>query len=283
MGIDMFNELGKLIANPKTNFFPAPLTLPPVGALPLLQLINDNDSQTPKFPLTVSAIQNLVESVGRDDLQNLGGKLLDSIKSGNPINAVKAIVEIPHELEPLAREGGALLAHQLIIGASLVSIFRAFDPGNEHNVVESVYNAHSQYFFADGGYTTVADQKIAPPDLPSGTGLKGLLSEKTGERYVRDLTRVGFEAVANDTWDLIKRYGKINTTGAITNKAKAKAWFKGYSDYAEAGVTSAVEQALSQGGGPVQANPLLAAGIATASGTAARKATQHVFLQEMGI
>jgi hypothetical protein len=287
MGIDIFNELGKLVANPKLNFFPAPLTLPSVGAdsdgLLLLRLVNDNSSPTPQLPLTISAIQNLVESVGRDDLQNLGGKLLDAIKSGNPINAVKAIVEIPQELEPLARQGGALLSHQLIIGASLVSIFKAVDPRNEHNVIESVYSAHSQYFFADGGYTTVADQKIAPPDLPSADGLKAFFAEKTGERYVRDLTRVGFEAVANDTWGLIQRYGRIDTTAAITNKAKAKAWFKGYSDYAEAGVTSAVEQALSQGGGPVQANPLLAASIATAAGTAARKATQHVFLQEIGI
>ena len=150
-------------------------------------------------------------------------------------------------------------------------------------MIKSAYQGQSQYFFAEGGYTTVAGQKIAPPDLPSGTAINNLFSDKTGERYVRDLTRVGFEAVANDTWDLILRYNKIDTTNAITNKPKAKAWFKGYSDYAEAGVTSALEQALSQGGGPVQANPLLAAGVATAAGTAARKATQHVYLQEIGI
>jgi len=89
--------------------------------------------------------------------------------------------------------------------------------------------------------------------------------------------------VANDTWQLTGRDNKIDSTAAITNKAKAKAWSKGYSDYSEAVLTSAVEQALSPGGGPVQANPPLAASVAPAAGIAACKAAQHVFLQEIGI
>jgi hypothetical protein len=289
MAINVFTELKQLLTDPKTNFFPTSSTLPQVGGspLPLLALVNEDSISTPQLPLNISGVRNLVTSIGLDDLNTLNSNLLDAIKNGNPLNALKAIVEIPRELQVMAGQAETLLAHQLIIGASLFSIFATLDPTNQHNLLNSVYSAQAQYFFA-GGYTTVAGQKISPPDLPSGSDLAGadpktFFSQKTGERYVRDLTRVGFEAVANDTWKLLTRYEKIDTTGAIKNKDKAKTWFKGYSDYSEAGVTSAVEQALSQGGGPVQANLLLAAGVATAAGTAARKATQHVFLQEIGI
>jgi hypothetical protein len=293
MANNVFTELQQLLAEPnalKAHFFPTSAQVPSVGGarlpsvpgtFPLRDLIN-SDVSTPKLPLTISAIRDLITSVGTDEMKLLDGNLLDAITSGNPASALKAILNVPQNLHTVADLGGALLVRQLTIGASLLSIISALDPSNAKNLFNSVHEAHSQYFFAEAGFTTVAEQKISPPDLATGAQTD-FFSQKTGERYVRDLTRVGFEAVANDTWDLIGRYNKIVTTGAIIKKDKAKAWFKGYSDFAEASVTSAVEQALSQGGGPVQANPLLAAGIATAAGTAARKATQHVFLQEIGL
>ncbi|MGA2410187.1 MAG: hypothetical protein ABSG46_07340, partial [Candidatus Binataceae bacterium] len=121
--------------------------------------------------------------------------------------------------------------------------------------------------------------------------LEKLFSRKTGEQYVRDLTRIGFEAVADQTWKLADRYDQIAKNAAlkasdplkINDLSKAQTWFKGFADHSEASVTSAVEQVLSQSGGPVPANALLAAGIGTAAGTAARKASQHVFLEEIGI
>jgi hypothetical protein len=285
MATSVFAELQRLLTDPKANFFPTSAILPPVAAdgLPLLDLINNAAFLTPKLPLTISAVPSFVRSLGTDELKILNANLLAAITSGDPVGALKALIEIPQGLQALAAQAESLLVHQLVIGASLFSVIAALDPRNQHNLFNSVHSAHAQYFFSEGGYTTVADQKITPPDLSTGLASKAFFSEKTGERYVRDLTRVGFEAVANDNWDLKNRYQAIDRAVAIKDKTKAKSWFKGYSDFSEASVTSAVEQALSQGGGPVQANPLLAAGVATAAGTAARKATQHVFLKEIGI
>jgi hypothetical protein len=170
-----------------------------------------------------------------------------------------------------------------MIGASLLTIVSALDPFNQKNLFHSIGAAQKQYFFA-GGYPTVAGEKISPPELGSPAEPKNLFSKKTGEQYIRDLTRVGFEAVANETWNLNGRYAAIDTNAGIkaAAKAKAKAWFKGFADFAEASVTSAIEQVL-QGGGPAHGNALLAAAIGTAAGTAARKSAQHVYLKEIGI
>jgi hypothetical protein len=213
------------------------------------------------------------------------------------------------DLQKLGAQATNLLAAQFIIGASLLSIVQALDPKN----LDSVFDAQSQYFFGHhpvdprdpskgtaAGYVTIGGEVIAPPALPTLSSIAALKSlgnissNKTGEQYVRDLTRVGFEAVANDVWNLENRYDQIAANAKlvpgnpkfqlkINDPTKAQSWFKGFADYAESAVTSVVEQALSQSGGPVPANALLAAGIATAAGTAARKASQHVFLQEIGI
>ena len=123
MALDVFAELQRLLANPRANFFPASLRLPPVGAgaddLPLLRLINDNSASTPQLPLTIGAVQNLITSVGKNDLGKLEENLVNAIKAGNAQDALKAIVAIPQELEALAGQAGILLVHQLIIGASL--------------------------------------------------------------------------------------------------------------------------------------------------------------------
>lgn len=207
MAINVFTKLQRLLADPKTNFFPTSAILPQVGGggLPLLDLINDSKTPTPKLPLTISALRSLVTSLGPDDLMTLDANPLNLIKSGSPVDALEAIVDIPRELQGLAAQVEILLVHQLVIGASLFSIIAALDPKNKYNLFNSAYDAHGQYFFSDRGYTTVAGQNISPPDLSTGSQ-PITISQKTGERYVRDLTRVGFEAVANDTWNLIDRY-----------------------------------------------------------------------------
>ena len=188
------------------------------------------------------------------------------------------------QISLLAQQAEALVANQIIIGASLLSIIQALDPFGNHNLITSIFSAQSEYFF-NGGYLTVADEKIIPPSLATADP-KTFFSEKTGERYVRDLTRVGFEAVANDTWRLIDRYKTMSKDPRIKDVGKAQKWFKGFADYAEASVTSVIEQVLSHGGGlgvSIPTNPVVAAGIATAAGTAARKAAQQTFFDEIGI
>lgn len=313
MGI--LQQLETLLGTPKMfsptsapGFFPALPAgqLPPVN--PLLALINDKNNPAPKFPLTVPAIKSLLESVGAGELQTLEGQILDAIKSpidpANPLAALKNIFAGLDTLaENVATQVVALITHQLVIGASLISIVNALKPQN----LDAFFAAQSQYFFGHldaaskknvSGYVTIANETIAPPELPTPQAgsasdlktVKSYFSRKTGDQYVRDLTRVGFEAIANDAWSLASRYDQIAKNAAnnaspevkINDADKAHNWFKGFSDFAEASVTSAVEQAL-QGGGPIDSNPLFAAGVATAAGTAARKAAQHVFLQEIGI
>jgi hypothetical protein len=291
----------QLRQSPK-NFFPqsSSTVLPPVGELPLLTLLNDSVTTTPTLPFSISAIEQLAKAVGIGDLKALDDQLLAFVKSGDR----NALTTIFGNLGHLLDQAVLLMNHQLIIGASLLSIVNALNPAN----LDALFEGQREYFFGNPvdptnptkgfvqGYVTVGGEVIAPPTLPtlsSAADLKTftkLLSHKTGDQYVRDLTRVGFEAVANNVWQLKQRYGQIASNSAlksgplkINDVNKAQTWFKGFADYAEANVTSAVEQALSQSGGPVPSNALLAAGISTAAGTAARKATQHVFLEELGI
>jgi hypothetical protein len=138
VAINVFTKLQRLLADPKTNFFPTSAILPQVGGggLPLLDLINDSKTPTPKLPLTISALRSLVTSLGPDDLMTLDANLLNLIKSGSPVDALEAIVDIPRELQGLAAQVENLLVHQLVIGASLFSIIAALDPKNEHKSVQ---------------------------------------------------------------------------------------------------------------------------------------------------
>jgi hypothetical protein len=298
-------------------FFPAPAGFVATAAsnvvsdFPLLQLLNSS-AATPKFPLTIPGVTGLLQTAGIAELNQLFSAVKGVVPTGattpaNPIDALKNFFNgLGVQINQAVPQVESLLTHQLIIGASLLSIV---NPAN----LDEIFIGQSQYFFGHvdptthqtvSGYLTVANEVISPPALPRlGTGaipttataafkdLGSLLSKKTGEQYIRDLTRVGLEAVANKAWNLITRYPQIVTSAAlpagdplkIKDASKAQAWFKGFADFAEANVTAVVEQALSQGGGPVQANPLLAASIATAAGTAARKSAQHIFLREIGI
>jgi hypothetical protein len=306
--MSILHELEGLLTTPEkfsatsgVGFFPAlpKDQLKPV--FPLLDLLN-SDAATPTFPLTIPAIENLLKPVGTEELHTLNSQLLAALKGIDPLNATNHIDPIDALKQIFSGLKGVvdqvvpqvlnLLRDQLVIGASLISIVNALKPKN----LEGLFKAQAQYFFGSPGYTTVADEVIAPPKLPTLqpanlNTIGGFLSKKTGEQYVRDLTRVGFEALANEAWSLEARYAKIDAKAGlpdgnpekIKSATKAKTWFKGFADFAEASVTSAVEQALSQGGGPVQSNPLFAASVATAAGTSARKSSQHIFLREIAI
>ncbi len=124
--------------------------------------------------------------------------------------------------------------------------------------------------------------------------LKRLTSSKTAEQYIRDIVRINGETVGDLVYDLVRRYAAMMTAVAQGCKdagrtadidktiTTAKRWFMGFSSHAEAAVMGAVEEALL-GAASFQLNPLIAAAAGTAAGTAARKATQHVFLRELNV
>lgn len=275
---NVFQTLQRLLADPR-RFFPTS-TAPE----PLLILLNTEDIKTPEFPLSIPALKDLLVALGMEQLKALDASLFAAIKGGDPGEVLQQMKAIVGQLPLLAQQAEALVAEQIIVGASLLSILQALDPLNDRNLLTSIFTAQGEYFF-NGGYLTVADEKIIPPSLATADP-KAVFSEKTGERYIRDLTRVGIEALANDTWKLIERYKSMSKDPKIKDTGKAQKWFKGFADYAEASVTSVIEQVLSQGGGvgaTIPTNPLVAAAIATAAGTAARKAAQQTFLEEIGI
>ena len=167
---------------------------------------------------------------------------------------------------------------------SFVTTFRNLADGR---VPDAVRAAYLGYFFGDG-YLAADGTRIVSPVQFTGSGpetldsLRAALTERTGERYLRDLVRLLVESVDD------VRYGGL---GARVEAARAKAqgdadklmrWFRGVSGVAESQAMSAVEQA-ALGVATFQSNPLIAAAAGTFAGTAARKAAQHVFLSELGV
>jgi len=183
-------------------------------------------------------------------------------------------------------ELGGILRRQASIAVSFVTTFKNIaDP----NTLTAVREGWTRYFFDEHGFVTLDDVPIVPPDqlgalkdrlLEAGPEvLKSIVSQRTADRYVRDLIRVMLEVVGDIRYDdLGARYraflAKVPDKDA---QAKATRWFRGVGSHAEAIVTSAVEEA-TLGVSQFQTNPLIAAAAATYAGTAARKAAQHVFL-----
>lgn len=155
--------------------------------------------------------------------------------------------------------------------------------------------AYMTYFFGEHGFITVDGIPLLPPmhfgemipfDPIALTvefdKVKGLLSEKTADRYVRDLIRITVEAAEDARYGLRPRYTDLLIRVGDGRHAKAARWFKGIASLAEALVTSAVEEVVL-GVAQFETNALIAASAATYAGTAARKAAQHVFLRELEV
>ena len=152
---------------------------------------------------------------------------------------------------------------------------------------DAVREAYLQYFFGSG-YDTVDGTRIVSPvqlgslDLQHLGDLRGALTPRTGERYVRDLVRLLVEAVDDVRYDRLG--GRVATARAKAGDRQDKLmrWLRGVSGVAESQAMSAVEQA-TLGVSTFQSNPLIAAAAGTFAGTAARKAAQHVFLSELDV
>ncbi len=186
------------------------------------------------------------------------------------------------DLAVLATTLGSFVEGQFGIALSLLTTFKNLtDP----KFPRAVADAALQYFFGKDGFITVDEVHIVPPmrlaGLPQNLGdLNSFLSERTGERYLRDIIAVVIEAAGDVQYNLRDRYPRDLAHLTPTQQDTAKRWFAGFASMAEAGVTTAVEETLL-GIGTFQGNRLLAASAATYAGTAARKAVQHVFLSEM--
>src|SRR5215468_995100 len=152
----------------------------------------------------------------------------------------------------------------------------------------AVEDALLRYFFTPQGFETVDGLRVVAPvhladiDVANLGQFKALFSERTGERYVRDLVRLTVEAAGDVRYDDLKsRYGAmLQLVGDDAKRTTFTNWFKGFASIAEAALTSAVEQACL-GAASFQTNALIAASAGTFAGTAARKAAQHVFLSEL--
>lgn len=177
---------------------------------------------------------------------------------------------------------GSFLEGQLAIALTLVTTFKNLvNPA----VPRLVTDACLEYFFGKDGFVTVDEIQVTPPMQFSGNplqlaDLKGALSDKNAERYLRDIISVTVEAAGDIQYKLRDRYPRALAQLPQSHLDTAKRWFKGYAAMAEAGVTTTVEETLL-GIGTFQGNRLIAASAAAYAGTAARKATQHVFLSEL--
>lgn len=183
-------------------------------------------------------------------------------------------------LGDLARFAGGHLG----IVLSFVTTLRNLADGR---VPDAVREAYLRYFFGTGfdavdGTRIVSPVQFAGLDLDALGELRAVLTERTGERYVRDLVRLLVEAVDDVRYGDLR--GRVVAAGekAQDRRDKLMQWFRGVSAVAESQVMSAVEQA-TLGVGTFQSNPLIAAAAGTFAGTAARKAAQHVFLSELGV
>lgn len=238
-----------------------------VGALALPQLFRDGGD-----PL------DIVRALFQRDSDNIT-KLL-SAKSPQDALAISKDI-FSGDLSRMWSTVGPLLASQFSILVSFATSATRLPVDGGKAVEEAVL----KYFFTADGYQTVDGTRLMSPvqladvDLQAVGGLKSLFAG-TAERYVRDLVRLMVEAADDARYnDLPRRYqASLELVG--DKRPKYESWFKGFSSMAEAAVTSAVEEACL-GVSTFQTNALIAASAGTFAGTAARKATQHVFLSEL--
>jgi hypothetical protein len=207
------------------------------------------------------------------------GRLLHADDPQTALAALRDVFDGP--LADLWRTVGPVLGSQLSIAISFATT-AALMPTTAGPAIES---AVLRYFFTRDGFRTVDGSQLVAPihledlDVGRSTALKGVFSQRTADRYIRDLIRVVIEAADDARYDLPKRYDAARTL-AKDRRDKYEDWFKGFSSMAEGAVTSAVEEAC-MGVASFETNPLIAASAGTFAGTAARKATQHVFLSEL--
>jgi hypothetical protein len=236
----------------------------------------------------------------RGRLHDAVGSLAKSLVDGDGLPAARAIVERLVAGSASAGAGSppvlSLLRRQLGIGISFATTLKNLA---NFDLAREIPEGWKTYFFGDNGFETIDGMAIVAPgharDVLAGidrsklslenlgatvTQLKGAFKERSGEQYVRDWIRITAEVAGDRRYKLRTRYPAM--LEAVADHAKAARWFRGVGSMAESLVTGAVEEACL-GVAQFQTNPILAASAATYAGTVARKATQHVFLAEIGL
>ncbi|MCI0545822.1 MAG: hypothetical protein L0027_00890 [Candidatus Rokubacteria bacterium] len=284
----------------------------------LLGQIKAKDTRTPRgLDLNLSemldllGVQDVVGEVGSPEANDARGEplLIDKLRKkvgdlgasfldGKGPGAVRGLIEnlwAAREIGPKDASVADALRRQLGIGISFVTTLRNLA---DLDLLRRIPAGWEDYFFADSGFETVDGIAVMPPahgdllakvtgagtTLQSFRGLKGLLNERSGEHYVRDMIRITVEVAADIRYgDLRARYTQLmQAAGDQEAQAKAARWFKGAASMAESMVTGVVEEACL-GVSTFQTNRIIAAAAATYAGTTARKATQHVFLAQAGV
>ncbi len=191
------------------------------------------------------------------------GELTNLFRGGDPAAMLARAIEFfrrKPELAELGRALGSLLEGQFAVTLSLLTTFRNLA---NPRLPRAMADACLEYFFDAEGFATVDGIRIAPPMQFAGApqalaDLRGFLSEKSGERYLRDLIAVAVEAAGDLQYELRDRYPRLLARLVGPEQERAKRWFVGFAAMAEAGVTAAVEETLL-GIGAVQGNRMIAA------------------------
>jgi hypothetical protein len=200
------------------------------------------------------------------------------------ISRVLAFFRGQPDFAPLLETFGSFLEGQFGIALSLVTtLMNLASPSFPRAIADAVLG----YFFNSDGFVTVDEIHLIPPMSFSGSAqtpadLQRALAVKSSDRYLRDLVTLTVEAAGDVQFELRDRFHQMLAKLTVQQQGVAKRWFKGYAAMAESGVMTAVEETLL-GVGQTSTNPLIAATAGTYAGTVARKATQHVFLSELGV
>jgi len=277
----------------------------PVGT-ELKRQLNDADLTSPSaigltFGTALPIVLDGANQGGPDSLLEFVGttaalpfKLIRDVITGkDPLGEIQGL---PRELTgalahlaPSLFHLSFLLVNQVEVALSILPTLQMFKQSKD--AMANVEKALDDYFFTEG-FTTIDGDMISRPQLTNVAGadsktLKSLVSQKSGADFVRNAVRIPIEAGADVEYDLKKRLADampkvFGSAPTADQQAKLKSWMKGFASNAESTTTAAVE-ALVLGAGSAQSNSLIGAASGTAAGTIARKATQHVFLRELGV
>jgi hypothetical protein len=255
-----------------------PDKLIPFDRLTLSNELSDPTKKTPSLDMTISGLPSI-----------LGVAALPHTLEDVVINLAKLnFAGIISDLSDLAGNVASFASQQISVGLSLLLVLQnAVDPVKQKTIATSVENAYGDYFFGDkGGFVTLEGATISPPTVSADNSspvttseLRAFFSQKTADQFIRKLLQVTGESTGDAIFNLRTRYPKLTSR---PDSSKELRWFSGMATLAESTVTSAVEEALL-GAATFTTNPLFAASLGTFAGTAARKATQHAFLEVIGI
>lgn len=254
---------------------------------------------------------HLADNLLKDILQELSNDLSDLLKSNNlsdfkdnlhALVDIDALQAVPDVIKSLVQ-----------MNADLAVSFAMSIKNLAHLELKSYEEAILEYFFAEEGYRTVsgksieaprlfsAPQWVWPDDIPTDPAalekeirmvkamvkdlekqIRTAKDQMTADRYIRDISRIGVEVTGNQRYGLPGRYDALKKKFSQPPQDKLVRWFDSFGDLAEASVMPVVETTLA-GIGSIQLNAHVVAGVATFCAVTVRKATEHAYLQMLGI